>query len=387
MSKESQLSLVENKGFGMPSLSLAAAQARQRYRLENPERVYVQSVGEKDHERPVSSVGDQWVEIVTEEGRGKIPLMASASLETPPATIKQVFILPPGITRNGPAYYERFMTALENNFSEEERATMLVISPQFLHKIDIGAHNLPPDTLHWGYHEWKSGEPAVNTDAPISSYAALDSILLGVKEKLPNLTTVTLVGHSAGAQMLDRYTFTGKALTTLEEQGVKTRSILANPGTVLYFSPERPEKNAEENYSLKLIDPKSSLHDWPYGINNPPPYVYESLKQTPFKDALHNFLQRAHFAIGSQDNDPNGAQVQSEIEALAQGVTRFDRVVGHDMYLNSLRLKPDEQRLFLVEGVAHNIGQIFSDPAIVSFLRTPDAPYVRHLWSSSALAS
>ncbi|WP_156934892.1 hypothetical protein [Pseudonocardia spinosispora] len=52
------------------------------------------------------------------------------------------------------------------------------------------------------------------------------------------MTSITLVGHSAGSQLVQRYTASGRALA--QSKGVGFRAVSANPSSYLYFTPARP---------------------------------------------------------------------------------------------------------------------------------------------------
>ena len=49
------------------------------------------------------------------------------------------------------------------------------------------------------------------------------------------------IGHSAGGQLLSRYSFGTPVYDTLRERGIYVRYIISNPSSVLYFDRQRPD--------------------------------------------------------------------------------------------------------------------------------------------------
>ncbi|HEX3731487.1 MAG TPA: hypothetical protein VHU91_00980, partial [Mycobacteriales bacterium] len=86
---------------------------------------------------------------------------------------------------------------------------------------------------------WKDGGDAVSP-VGLSSFEATDEVLraLGDKAKFPNLTRITLVGHSAGGQFVQRYAAGGRAPSELK--GISVKFVTANPSSYLYFDTQRP---------------------------------------------------------------------------------------------------------------------------------------------------
>ncbi|WP_328603954.1 hypothetical protein OG943_28245 [Amycolatopsis sp. NBC_00345] len=86
---------------------------------------------------------------------------------------------------------------------------------------------------------WKDGGDSVSP-AGISSFTVVDEILAGLADKqhFPDLTRITLIGHSAGGQFIQRYAVAGAAPAKLP--GVSFHYVTANPSSYLYFTPDRP---------------------------------------------------------------------------------------------------------------------------------------------------
>ena len=82
----------------------------------------------------------------------------------------------------------------------------MLIVPQFLAGIDAVHHALPDRVLRWSLEGWMGGEPAEGS-VPASSFDAVDTILayLNDRSNFPALRRIVLAGHSAGAQLVQRY--------------------------------------------------------------------------------------------------------------------------------------------------------------------------------------
>ena len=100
----------------------------------------------------------------------------------------------------------------------------MVVAPQFLTRADTRAFSLPAPTLAWTQEGWKGGEPA-RQPAPISSFTALDALLAHFADRglYPALSTVVVIGHSAGAQLLQRYAVAGHEGDALARAGIAVR--------------------------------------------------------------------------------------------------------------------------------------------------------------------
>lgn len=115
----------------------------------------------------------------------------------------------------------------------------LIVAPQFLADVDIAVRaHVPESTLYWDVEGWKGGLPAIG-HAAVSSFTAMDSLLLQLTgpEMLPDhrKPVVVIAGNSAGGQFVNRYAAVGRAPETLAERGMPVRFIIANPSSYLYL--------------------------------------------------------------------------------------------------------------------------------------------------------
>eukprot|EP00536_Pseudo-nitzschia_multiseries_P011715 jgi/Psemu1/206617/e_gw1.412.3.1 len=94
------------------------------------------------------------------------------------------------------------------------------------------------DTFLW--HVWRYGADAAN--APISSYRALDAMVehlaKSIDDRFPNLRQITVVGHSAGGQMVQRWALLSNS-PAWNWNTVHIRAVVANPRSYAYLDDRR----------------------------------------------------------------------------------------------------------------------------------------------------
>ncbi|MCA3917573.1 MAG: alpha/beta hydrolase, partial [Burkholderia sp.] len=194
-------------------------------------------------EAPVKAVADQRLAVDTPQGSAALPVYADHLLDHAAPDVTRVFIVIHGTLRNADAYYASGRKVVERAGASGNGT--IVVAPQFLTRADTRAFSLPASTLAWTQEGWKGGEPA-RQPGPISSFAALDALLAHFADRslYPSLTTVVVIGHSAGAQLLQRYAVAGREGDALARTGIAVRYVVANPSSYLYFDDERPNADA-----------------------------------------------------------------------------------------------------------------------------------------------
>ncbi|OEU20707.1 hypothetical protein FRACYDRAFT_234339 [Fragilariopsis cylindrus CCMP1102] len=119
---------------------------------------------------------------------------------------------------------------------------VMIIAPKFL-SVDDKDEDYDDDRfLVWAdqvkaygsflWHPYRYGADATN--APISSYAALDNLveyLVTATDRFPKLQNITLVGHSAGGQMLQRWALLSNSPAW---NTMNIRTVVANPNSYCY---------------------------------------------------------------------------------------------------------------------------------------------------------
>ncbi|VWB11799.1 hypothetical protein BAR24066_00385 [Burkholderia arboris] len=295
-------------------------------------------------EAPVKAVADQRVAVETPQGSAALPVYADHPLDHAAPDVTRVFIVIHGTLRNADAYYASGRKVVEQA-GASGNGTM-VVAPQFLTRADTRAFSLPASTLAWTQEGWKGGEPA-RQPGPISSFAALDALLAHFADRslYPSLTTVVVIGHSAGAQLLQRYAVAGREGDALAHTGIAVRYVVANPSSYLYFDDERPNADAIAGGTC----PRAT--QWKYGLKSAPPYV---ASQDARELETRYVARRVVYLLGQADTNPYTHFIDRSCAAMAQGPYRLARGLAYFDYLK--KRHPDDlaQQVVEVPGVGHD---------------------------------
>ena len=294
---------------------------------------------------PVKVVADARLTVAAGAGSGNVPIYVSADWSHPLENITRAVIVVHGIGRDADVYL-RGAEAARAAAGPDGRTTLLIV-PQFLAGIDVAKFHLPATMLHWGIDTWLEGEPAEGP-APLSSFDVFDAILqrLADRARLPHLAHVVLAGHSAGAQLVQRYSIVGRGEAALAARGVALRYVVANPSTYLYFSDDRPIP----------VDPAAcpGFDRWRYGLPDAPPYVGDTTG-IEARFAARDVV----YLLGTADTDPHHPALNTSCGAEAEGPYRLARGTAYFSYLQARHPGTLAQRLVLVPGVGHDGGKMF----------------------------
>ncbi|MFB5154322.1 alpha/beta hydrolase [Burkholderia orbicola] len=295
-------------------------------------------------EAPVKAVADQRVTVDMPQGSAVLPVYADHPLDQAAPDVVRVFIVIHGTLRNADAYYASGRKVVEK--AGAAGAGTMVVAPQFLTRADVRAFSLGASTLAWTQEGWKGGEPA-RQPGPVSSFAALDALLAHFADRrlYPSLSTVVVIGHSAGAQLLQRYAVAGREGDALARTGIAVRYVVANPSSYLYFDDERPNADALAGGAC----PRAT--EWKYGLKSAPPYVASQ----DVRDLETRYVaRRVVYLLGQADTNPYTHFIDRSCAATAQGPYRLARGLAYFDYLK--KRHPDDlaQQVVEVPGVGHD---------------------------------
>ncbi len=293
-------------------------------------------------EAPVKRVADQVLAVKGAAGVGDLPLYASMDIVAAAPKVSTVLIVIHGTLRNADTYFDTGKEILSG--AGKPDGSVLVVAPQFLTAPDVKQFSMPPQTLMWTQEGWKSGEPAIGP-APISSFEAIDALLdhFADKRLYPALRNVVVMGHSAGAQIVQRYAVVGQGGTLLARKGVPVRFVVANPSSYLYFSDQRP------NPAPAGTCPAATK--WKYQLEGGPPYV---ASQNADEVEARYAKRRVEYLLGQADTDPYTHFIDRSCGGMAQGPNRLERGLAYFDYLKSRHPAGLNQRVVQVPGVGHN---------------------------------
>jgi pimeloyl-ACP methyl ester carboxylesterase len=300
----------------------------------------------------VDEVAHSGLRVMTSAGTGFLPIYVSSDWSKPQPGVTRAVVIFHGVKRNAAVYF-RSASEVVQSAGNAGKGT-IVIAPQFLTEEDAAAFHLDQSVLRWHHERWEGGANAVGP-AAISSFDAIDAVLaqLADRSRFTGLVQVVLAGHSAGAQVVQRYAVVGRGETMLTKLAVRVRYVIANPSSYVYFSEDRPLNTAS---FARYTGPCKVFNRWKYGVEEPPPYVDQ--------DSLAGLEERySHrdviYLLGTADTDPHHPDLDVSCEGEAEGSNRFARGTAYFAYLKARHPGNFSQRLWEVRGVAHDEREMF----------------------------
>jgi len=279
------------------------------------------------------------------------PVYANHPLDGDLSKIEQIVLIQHGILRNGDAYYAAGASFLKDSGADPDK--VLLLAPNFPAKADLAkGFDRMPLWHAGGDHNWAGGDESVNPPYHISSLQVLDDLLqqLADKRRLPKLTRITLAGHSAGAQMMQRYAALNNVDEAIRGRGIDVRYVIANPSSYLYFTPDRPNGAAFAPYDTAQC---ADYNQYRYGMQEMVPYG----RGRSGMELFDRYARRQiTYLLGGDDNDPNHPKLDKRCGAEAQGPSRLERGLAYQRYERhlagtALQLARSE---YEVIGVGHN---------------------------------
>lgn len=143
-----------------------------------------------------------------------------------------------------------------------------------------------------------------------------------------------------------------------DEYNISSKSIIANPGTYVYMSPERRVGESETEFAVPDIN-CSDYNEWSFGLEDL--YVYPSRAGA---DQIREWYSTREvvYLLGQNDNDPNASTLPRSCRAMTLGNHRYER--GRIYYNHIVRTFDEEIKSlhFKVEvpGVGHSNFDIYN---------------------------
>jgi pimeloyl-ACP methyl ester carboxylesterase len=304
--------------------------------------------------KPVRATPDQQFDVETESGKGTVPVYSTIPLNAHAAGIARVVIVVHGESRNAKSNWSSTIEAVR---MAGATGSTLIVGPQFLVPQDIEAKGLPHTVLRWKMHDWSRGWPALSP-LPVSGFEVLDRLLdhFADRAQYPDLRSVVLVGHSAGAQLVQRYAAVGHGERALTSLGINVRYVVVEPSSFLYFDNLRPSTVG----GFKAVDPATcpGATLWRYGLDHAPSYVGRQSAQAI--EAAYAARDVVYLA-GTADNDTNHSELDRSCAGELQGSDRLSRSVS---YMNYMRMRHPanlHQSLVLVPGADHDSKHVLAN--------------------------
>jgi len=299
---------------------------------------------------------------------GRVFTVPGCRRDVPAATAHRAIIVVHGVNRNAEGYYRECL-----RLAGDDPRT-LVIAPQFLTDDDATAYRLPPQVLCWGDWQWGGDSTCGGRwmwRDPVSSFEVVDAVLrtLADRSAYPQLQQVTLVGHSAGGQFVNRYAAAGMAEDEiLLPAGIAIHYVVVSPSSFIYFDEERRVPGSQDvfaparSFLADALQPR--FNDYGYGLGDLEPYPY--LARVGADTMRRRYPTRqVTYLVGEEDDDPNDRNLARSAPAMLQGENRLERSVIYYNYLRHVFGPEIEQtqRLAVVPGAGHESGPVFRSEA------------------------
>ena len=248
-------------------------------------------------------------------------------MRQPDPAVKLVVFVHHGGSENPVTYFKHMKTALDAAAADSPgrnlSGTTMIISPGMISEAHIkdnpkryAGKNYP----YWG-GGWREGEPSRSTPQ-VSNFDLLDGMVLHIADRYPNVKAIVHAGHSAGGQLLSRYSFGSPVYDVLRARGIYVRYVIGNPSSMLYFDRQRPDLVAGKGF----VDYRSRVpvlaegeckdfNTYKYGLDGMVPYM----TRRPVSAMLASFRKRDLYLInGTADMDPMADGLDRDCPGLLQ---------------------------------------------------------------------
>jgi pimeloyl-ACP methyl ester carboxylesterase len=254
----------------------------------------------------------------------RVSYIAATAIDRPQPGIKRVVVVVHGIDRDGLRYW-RALSRAARRAGPESEAEAYLVALQFLARRDVRSGGLASDLLTWRGPAWKAGDPSYGVG--LSSFEALDQLIahLADRSRFPHLEKVVLVGHSAGAQFVQRYAAASPSDGGLRLAGIAMRFVVANPSSYLYLDGSRPGFGKAGGFAPPPAGVVANCPDYnhyKYGLERPNPYVAR-IGADRIREQYRD--REVIYLLGAEDNDSGGETLDASCAAMMQGKTRLDR--------------------------------------------------------------
>ena len=253
-----------------------------------------------------------------------VPYCRNRALSSVNQQVTRAVIVIPGSESPARTHYQTVKRLAEEEGVDD---TTTILVPNFLEDDGSGdtvleTLNLPSNYLYWT-SSWRYGNKAVNGNR-ISSFAVIDMMIRNLLDNNPNLQHIAVVGHSAGARVVNRYVGGTSIVATAAAEGVTMSFGVFAPGTVMYLNNNRP-------YSTSRCDDnptsEGNFKRYPDGIEGIEDHAYmNDSTVSAIRDRL--FSRHIYYSVGQDDTD-----LFTEDCDKVQGTHRLDLQRKYEQHL------------------------------------------------------
>jgi pimeloyl-ACP methyl ester carboxylesterase len=289
-------------------------------------------------------------------GTGKsfnFAIYANLDLQKSDAKIQRVIIFQHGLRRDGDRYFGVATHLLE--IAGKDPAENAVLAPNFAVASDkIAGENMPL----WRGGTWLQGHPSSGGVTGISSFSVIDDIARFVTApgRFPALKEIIFIGHSAGAQLLQRYAVLNNVTESLQKSGIAVRYVISSPSSYLYLDANRPD-GAGFAPAGNLLCP--GYDNYRYGVENMIVYGRGLNGEQLFRRYA---ARNVTYLVGAEDNDPNHPLLDKSCGARLEGTDRANRhenYLRYEQFLSDKWGVPVKREHAQVPGAGHEADEVF----------------------------
>jgi hypothetical protein len=268
------------------------------------------------------------------------------------SSVRSALVVVHGSGRNPVSTFTGMMHSV--GLAGASQSTM-VLAPQFKTSADGPASGEGT----WTDDGWKEGAGAVQPKG-LSSFTVMDELIttLADRSRFPNLTRITVVGHSAGGQFTQRYAAFGLAPNRVS--GVAINYVVANPSSYVYLDSTRPD-NAGAGFS-KPATSCAGYNNYKYGLQGRSGYVGQLTDQ----QVIANYTSRriTYLQGGSDTLDE---ELDMDCGAMLEGRNRLKRGTSYFAHMRSSYPNAPQNRV-VVPSIGHDHYDLFDSPLARSAL-------------------
>lgn len=268
----------------------------------------------------------------------------------PGAALPAILVVVHGYSRDATRSFD---AALRAATAAGQAGDTLIVAPLFqvsaARAVKCHFHGVPaalPGDALWNCGDWSDGASATN--APVTSFQAMDRLLAALRVRDPASHVITVAGFSAGGQFVQHYI--GFARPPAD---VAMRYVVSDPSAFLYFDPVRP---------IAGIAGCTTYNDWKFGLDHLPPDLGRDGQAARAAYAAANIS----YLEGAEDTGtgPGSAYrlLETNCAAALQGPFRLQRGEAYAAY-DKAKLAHGAHGLTIVPGCGHAVDCVFASPA------------------------
>jgi pimeloyl-ACP methyl ester carboxylesterase len=280
-------------------------------------------------------------------------IYANLDLQKSDARIQRVIIFQHGLKRDADRYFAIATNLLD--IAGKDPAENAVLAPNFAVPSDkVAGDNMPL----WRGGAWLQGHPSSSGVTGISSFSVIDDIARFVTApgRFPGLKEIIFIGHSAGAQLLQRYAVLNNTAESLQKSGISVRYVISSPSSYLYMDANRPNGDGFATASNVLCP---GYDNYRYGVEKMIDYGRGLNGEQLFRRYA---ARNVTYLVGAEDNNPNHPLLDKACGARLEGTDRANRhenYLRYEQFLSNKWGVPVKREHAQVPGAGHEADEVF----------------------------